>query len=815
MSEKDHVPVWPLARLLLRSWQYRASFVLTLTTCVLASGAAIAADQLQLSPNQVANSALGNYDVVLQLPGSAPLGTPTSSLDGALLQGIESSGGKHGSIDFIASGLTPDGEPSKEVIFEEIGNIALHQSRLSLATGDWPSRPGEVVLSKRLAAGWAEGETITFFGGQMRLLIVGTYEDRFQQDSLSLIAASGTWSSLQALDGEVAAALDEAASRKIRWMGADSATSVAQNLEQLLAADPEWRSLLDQVGGVLGFETRSDIESVVGSRDLSLQLGLILGPGIAALLGGLIAGTFLKKSRDLMWTIGIDPRGTFVSGVLALVVACTVGAGVGAAIGLGLGYLLGPLIDVISPQDLGPIVSQADLLLSIPVAGLLGTIGVIASNSRRFNEHSRQPAVAVLRRDLLLLHVTAAVFAVAFAVFISGGTSDVAIIVLSSVIVATAIAVLAARYVPLWLSPIRADSLAVRLSLRQFSSQPRASSIIVSATAILQVIAITLTLLLSSTFQAVNNSTESSVAPNQLVIQLVPGESERTSSTREKLEKGLGLGEPVTTVDVAAGSDRGSGPTRTISAIRDLEALIARSLTEVEATTLASGGILLTEPITGPVVTFPGEETYSDVQFSVLYINNIHPSFRNLDGFMLERFAVDAGLPLSEIQTLIYTRVPDETIDGAKQFAIENGINPDFVQVFREPDVLSAPLRIAFVALFLGILASVVMMISARAQVLSLRPTLIGLHSLGIRHGFLRRVIVYRLMLTFGVATVLSSIGSLVGVTVALWSAGVDLAVSVPVIEYGLILLVAASAVLLAGLAASSKLQVTERDWIS
>lgn len=810
MRARAGIRTLDLATFFTRAWQVRfAGILIALTALCVVTGSGVA-DSLQMSPTQRADSSLGNADARIQLPGSAPLGVDGRTLDLKLAQAVTHAGGHTPSIDYIASGVRPDGGGAGNLILEEVQHPESAQARLALLSGTWPNQVGEALVSISSNRQWPVGTEVRLFNGALRLQVVGTFVDKFATATTGLLIAPGTWSSLRSVDSEVAARLDEYAGRAVRWSGDAPSGRVLDAIRGVVADDPVANAAATASGG-LTVESRRMIESTKSSTNVPLLLASVIGPIVAGLLAGLLAGAFIARTRTIMWTIGVPYRRTRGAAVLAMVIASAVGAATGAGVGLALAYLLRPLLASIATQELGPVTSMVPLFGVIPFAVLSAVAGTILAGPKR-RSPARTNDAGAQAQNRVTLRIAGAVALATLGVFLGTGTNDVSLLSIAALAVSSAVIVACVPFAVMAVSALSPMSFASRLAFRKFSSERRSASTVVSAIAVLQVLGFTLSILVTSAIASVNNNSESSVPPGQIVFEAELDSQEDTDAARMEFEKQLGLQDAVQVFDAGAGSEREDGVTKILASVTDLERIIARRLMPEQKSLLEKGGSLLTKPLDGDSVTFPADGEFAGATLPAASIDGLDPSYQNIGGFVLESTAAETGLPTTD-PSYVYTDITPHQQATAPAIAVGLDLNPYSVRVYRAPDELIAPLRVSAITIALSIIAGVMLLLSATSQAKVMRPELAGLRAVGVSSRFIAKTIAVRTGLTFVMATTFALIASSIGVAVAFSVAHLGLGITIPALPIILMVVSLAVFTAIAVLLATRRLRNT--DWLT
>jgi hypothetical protein len=770
-----------LARFFGKAWQVRFAGLLVAATAFFVVGGTSVADSLQLSPIQRADATLGSADGRIQLPGSAPLGTEGRPLDRALVAAVTAAGGLRVEVDYAAAGLRPDHDGGSSLIYEEFARGASDASRFTLQSGVWPAHANEGLVSASLAARWPAGSTVSFFDGALQVRIVGAVLNRFSSDANQIVAGPGTWNSLHSVSPEDAARLDQAAGRMVRWSGDASPAAITAAVTRVVDADPVQKATSVGNGGVVA-EARATIEEIRPAPNVPLVIAGVGGPLAAGLLAGLFAGAFTRRTRDVMWEIGISYRQTRGAALLAMGVAAGAGATAGVLLGAGAGVAIRPVISRLATQELSPWAVDVAWLASIPLV-LVGTVvgmSVVRSNSR--TSAAQRAAAQERSRTRAILRTSGGVVMVSLGVFIGTGTSDIAQMSLAALLIAFAIAFVAAPIILSLIGRLKPASFAARLAVRTVRSDRRQAGVVVVAIASLQILSFTLSILLTSSIAAVNSNVQSPVPPGQIVFAPNISSPQDLASVRRQLESRLNLRTPVDWSESGVGSSRDDGATVIVSRPGDLERLLGRKLDAAAVATLTRGGTLVTHRLDGDHVKFPPDTGFAGAVLPARSLTNIDPSYLQFDGFILATTAVRNRMP-TDNQHWVYTNTSASQRDRVNAVTSALRLNPAWVRVFRAPDQLTAPLRISAIVIALALIAGIITLFSSLAQARAMRPQISGLQALGVSSIFVARAVATRTAISFILSTALGLFASSLAVAIILPLANLTFGVAIPVVS--------------------------------
>ncbi|WP_368918400.1 hypothetical protein [Corynebacterium striatum] len=153
---------------------------------------AVSADLfMTLSPQQKAQSELGNNAVRVDVPVYTRAGVVEQTLP--QLDSPE----RGFTAQLETYDLYVDSDPSNSLVYKESHwEDQAPDFGLALVQGQWPSAPGEVVVTEDVNL--SLGENTTAFNGTLPLRIVGVASNSFHKHEEAVYGASGTWNTIGA-----------------------------------------------------------------------------------------------------------------------------------------------------------------------------------------------------------------------------------------------------------------------------------------------------------------------------------------------------------------------------------------------------------------------------------------------------------------------------------------------------------------------------------------------------------------------------------------------------------------------------------------
>lgn len=745
------------AQLFGRAWQVRlaAAFVAVAIAALTLTNFAVAT--LLLTPSQQASRYLGESDAMIQLPTGAPLGAETAPLEAQLHDAVKAGGGSNVSVDYLLFGLRPDDATKRDVALSEIGDLATAASQVRLESGREPVAVGESIVSAALTRDWPEGSTIELFGGALRLKVVGVFSDVFNTSSRRMIVPAGTWGSLSSLSAEAAEKLHQAASVSVRWSGTASIDAVTSAIAESLSLAPEE---LEQGGGL---QTRTEVQAASQFSDAALTISLWAGPPVAGVLAGFIAGSFLRRTRRVMWTIGVPYSRTRFAAFLTVTIAAARGALIGVLVGVGAGLASRPLIASLAGQPSGTFPSVSSIVVG-PVLAVGGSLAgfALVDSIRRRTDRVASPRV---KADRAIYRNSLAVALGAAGVFVVTGEASRSTQTLGAVLISVGIIVTVAGPAIRALGRWSPRSFSARLAVRRLASEHRESTMTVVLIASLQAVGLVLITILNSSLAAANEETESFVPPDQIRVSIPAGID--AGPIRADIEHYLGVSDPVATATFDGQIQERNGSTWIVRDSSDIERLIGHALTTDELTFARDGGYFLTGPASGSTASMVHDDTVV-ASLPAMQLQGLDPSFKLIAGFLTEDAAAKSGLDTPSADTWTYVAVNQSQLKRATTVAASLSLDPTWVETYAAPETITASFRMILIAAMISALAGVVLLVSAGAQSRAMRPELSGLRAVGVSGRYLARVTFVRIGITIGLSLTLSAVAVTIAAAITL-----------------------------------------------
>lgn len=555
---------------------------------------AVSADLfMTLSPQQKAQSELGNNAVRVDVPVYTRAGVVEQTLPqlDSPMRGF--------TTQLETYDLYIDSNPSTSLVYKEShwGEQA-PDFGLALVQGQWPSDPGEVVVTEDVNLD--VGEHTTAFNGTLPLRIVGVVSNSFHSKEKAVYGASGTWNTIDA----DAYSMTSASVRPIVFgsEGKTPATLTEFIRSQIGDADLVDRAALDDAFST-SLLTRESLLATPPSGfadSYSFFFGLFAVVIPCALILFLWRVTYhvLSPLSQRFFELGISPFLLWKSSTSTLLRSALMYSILGLIVGAGLAQCVRPFISGLAglpdPGVLIPWKWLVLLLASSLAALLIGAIATAPSTQPHpFWKDVPLPALSAsfLRWSAIAIVLVAALFTVASALL--GPDVFETWAPLPTVALCIVLSLLLARC-PRTSRPYTPAGVALRFAEkhRQLIGTGLTLLVLCMGTAVFSSS-------MSASFTASeNDSLTSTIAPNQAHIleKTDDGLSTRAESVQH-VATALGVPAPVRVSYVQATLDMpaemsGTFGVLSVESVRNVEQLLDRELTASEKEVLKTGALV-------------------------------------------------------------------------------------------------------------------------------------------------------------------------------------------------------------------------------
>lgn len=751
---------WRLARPFIRSDAVRALPLALGIVIALLIAAQTCLSSLGLSQAQLVARDLGPFDGSAQIP--LALREDTQAV-GDVVDALSAAGAEDPAWVLESMDLRLTGGDGEVVQYREAawasGSLG---NRYVLLDGRWPSRPGEVVLTRPLA-GAVSGGTVDVLSGTSTFQVTGTVEDHFVRTGREILAAPGTWTGQDwAWIGKAFPSV--AGSVTVLWhrLSSDEALEV---IAATMNSDEE-----GLVTTALSLVDRSELlsepdRSLADLYPTAYAVPAAFLPVVLTVLALAVGERRLRRAVGIFRMVGISARdatlATWGVGMASVVAAAVLGAVVGAFIG----WAVRPVVAVFSPQPLSP--------FGLPVAGATQAIGLVAltcvimaGTAAVMQSQARAAMVTAFARPAaslgFLRHVLVAVTAVA--VLWAGAHLRTLFDIVTMTVASTVlVALVTPTVMRILLRTFGETSVLVRLAKRQMQDGGRRTTTAATVIAVTVGPALAMVTLLGSVQAGGSALSREGVGVDQVylstgslfepppdhVVDLAAAEA---PGARAVAVYALGVEEQMVTSRVD-----GLGLVHAFDTVNDVADLCGGALTDDARTVLAGGVLYLGEGSTGDgrLWAHSGQPASPGPAASIAC-----PGWeRDVAAVTLTETARNRGLPVHPSGTVLVGVTPDQVgriLGEIEDYGYPVSLARHDAGAQAMPIPMAAWLGVAVpVALALGCAV-----VSGRAQVRALAVHLPVLRAIGLTSQWAQSVV--RLQVVLVVA-----IGAALGLTAA------------------------------------------------
>lgn len=722
-----------LARFFLRTAPLRIGAVIVALVVVLTIAVLTTAQAFRLDASQEVERALGTASARTDLPDSQILGALASPLS-------EDDGG-----DVRISHSFVLDEPAATVL-EDAWPTEPFPARLDLTEGSWPESPLDVAVSTTVSEQYPVGSSFGVLDDGPPLTVTGVVRDRFDWNASIVYAAEGTVQAFDSVGDDVAA--------NAGIIVATSLYGDALAPEVLVALQERY---LD-VGSVNVIDA-----TALGAGEYSaseeLWLLALLAPLAALTVAFAVALRFFRRVRTSAVQIGVTPRQVETAALISTSIATGVSVLAGIAIGFGVTFAARPVLEFLRRGELGPVRDPLGVATQLVVlaAATLAAAALLVVVVRRLRRLTIRPLVWQLVLSILLAAV---------GMFLGqGSVGDVGLVILSAILIGLAVVTLAGVALRAFARTTSRGISPGALAMRRLG-EDRGAGIAMQAAAATLVIAFSAAVLTSSAITSLNDRTESLVPQNRIFVSTASSSIDQTPVV-ESIRDQVGLAAPAQFSYATGGVTLQQGPTLVVDSIESLETILGVDLAADEESLLLENGTLRTKGDLSEVVFDDFAGTTFDLAAQTR--DDLDPSWRNVDGFILQSTADQLGLA-TDTPTAVFI-ASDDQIEALPAVVEALGFQPDWVMAFDEPDVAVAPIESVIISVAIAAIGGLLIVGYAFQVARSTRPTIASLTAIGMPRRWVE-VVVHTQVLTVVVA------GCLIAVAASVVGAGVVLAVS-------------------------------------
>ncbi|MEU8332226.1 hypothetical protein [Micromonospora sp. NPDC048839] len=744
-----------------------------------------------LSGEQVAERDLGRFSHSAELSGLTSIKPGEGEIDADLRKAVSETGATDVMVAYTSIDVRPSMvDPPHVVFFEAEWANQPFAGRYNLEAGTWPTRPGEVVVTRSPDLAPVIGAAMPVLAGGEQFKVVGIAEDRYARFS-SFLAAPGTWAAMRP---ELLAAFPSMeASAAVYWGRGDRYHVTAAISARLAAREgADEASVVEAVAA----KTRS-AQEIMGEPEASwidrvpaayLAPSLTV-PLLAVLLVFALNDRRFRRTLLTLISVGVRPSQAVVSVALAACTSAIFAALAGVVFGLALGVGARQIVQRFWDQPISPMAFPVDPALRVILMTLLGTAfsAVALRTALRAKRQAtktdlatgkRRGTIRMRTRDLR--HV-AAIVAGCGAVLQSARLASSADAMTLAATMTVAVLLVAPDMVGWALRRLPRRGPRSRLGRQQLLNDKRRATIAVLVFATGLGVPLGFLTLLDTMLVTADAGIYPDVAPGQIAVAgrggfLKPPPEAVVAAAN----KDLPADQPVTQLRYAYSDDTSVslaesswGFIMAIDTPDQLGSLMNRRLSTAEAATLQRGGLLVWEEPRQPtyhvLIQKEGEAARrSDpIPVTAAPLNSVAWK-QSIVGVLLTSTAQRQRLPLSA-GALFYTGVSADQAAAARDNVLAAGLDPTNVMIYEDPRSAVAPAAFYAGAAGLLLLLLLTSIAVARTQVASLRSYLGTLITIGLTPKWAKQVLVLQQLSILGLSVVLALTIAVPPVIVSAW----------------------------------------------
>lgn len=710
-----------LVPLFLRTRSFRLAMLPLLVAAALGWTSYLSLESRHLSPEQQVVSVLGGSDGETTMAAPVPPGRSPADT-GRLFDGVEVD-----AVRLLASLEVQTTAGSKGLSYYEqpLPNPSV-AGDLELASGRWPTRPGEVAVSE--ATELRVGSELRPVHGELKLTVVGVVSSVWASSQEVVHGAPGTWRTWQISPAAVERA-GITSYREVYWSSPDPAAAASRLDREVETGglDPSYTAE----------EIRAKASSFSAKAWMERRLPAVLAVWLGALMTGALMLRALRRTTVPLRRVGLPTRDLHRAAVLAALCAATAvlaGAWLGslAATAAMRRFLLAGDRPLPPFQWWGSPIGVG-VLTGLAVVGLLTALPT-GARPRPASRRALPPRVmAVAGAVLCVLAIVGA--------FQGRGYTAILLTMLASCLGTALIAGAAMSLLPSH-GAVGPGLLARRLVNRQAGG----------LTGLVVVVAL-LSSIVGSTFAVaagltahLNASSSTGMPPGLVAFKgTAPGQPP-DGELHAQFQQDMGLGDPV--VVWYADQPTEDGDYESWWAVRDVadaEAIFGELTGEQEHALASPRGL--------PLTTEPGgTETALVVHEDLKYLQSLRRG--------------EPGRP-ARVDTLwVHSGLTPAQDRQAARWAEENSVNPVMVWPTSVTDPIPISMGVQLSATAFTLLALLVCAVGMRGLVRSLVPLLAGLKASGLGARWLRSAVLQVSLLVGSMAT----LGGLAGILLSLFT---------------------------------------------
>lgn len=714
--------------------------------------------QMQLSDEDFRVSQFGGTDVMVSFNETVPTTEAEFGATEALTQLAEVAGSPH-----LCGTLTTELQASPEShtyygYREFIGDCDATDWGDRLVEGAWPSRPGDVVVSRE--TGLMPGTVLTGMAPDP-LTVTGVFVNDHATRAQRLTAAPGTW-------------------RSWDW----PATKVGfPRLSAVLAAYltgvdvDELRDVLAAQGGEVLVTTATERGKT--QLEQSPFLYLWIATPLALLATSIAIGLrarFSSSRRTLLVQQGIGPlRAARIVHLASLLVV-----GLAGLIGLLLGWASGSASSALVTWFVGhkpsPTPPPWDPLVRIVLVEVALVCAVLLGSQYRAKRTERPNAPATARARHPLARRIGALACIALAVSIVATIAAIQSFFAVVLLLVLALGLLMPEAIGALLGVVRGRRPVVRLARARLRERSGTASLIGAAAAFTVGPVVAMMALLGSS--VANDNANARMPPREGQATYTPfGDAEATGPlVREVMDEVVGTG--LTVVKLSGvrndagwpltATSQGLGSVTLVDSVDDLDTILGTPVSVHARTVLEGGGVLWNTKHAGRDTWFADRTSPQRIELTDAVSEDYEERWaRSGAGFILTSTAHAHDLDVVTQMWVFGGLTPADTAEVGDAL-IARGVDGSLVRTYRPGDPFHvSPYQLGLIAL-LGLLGVVVIVTAIRGNVASLIAQSRELIAIGMPRGWLGRVFLVECALPIGWGMVAGTLVSLVATAVGI-----------------------------------------------
>lgn len=367
-----------LARRFMRIRSLAKTTLITFAAAAFLIGMFVTLKAYTVSGDQVVERDLGRFGARSDVGGVATLDPGDTTLARNLVAAAHKGGATDVMVALTSTEIRPSTVDPPYTPYQEADWLkGPFPRRFLLAQGRWPSRPGEVAVTRPdvLAAG-PDGN-LSVLAGRARFTVVGVAEDRYANVP-TFLAAPGTWAALSPNLGSVFPGL--VANPAVFFDGGGRDSVVAAISDTLPRKQHTGTDLAAVTAGVSASTITLDEAlatpepSWIDRIPAAYTVPSLALPALAMLLVFGLNNRRFGRTLAKLTAVGVRPRQAVLAVAGAVVTQALIALSAGVALGLVLGVASRAIVLQFRHQPLPPFPGVAEPILRLAVMTLLGAV---------------------------------------------------------------------------------------------------------------------------------------------------------------------------------------------------------------------------------------------------------------------------------------------------------------------------------------------------------------------------------------------------------------------------------------------------------